>query len=115
MSVLQKIADTIVDKAVDFSQINVHTYSGKLEITPGANVKPEDVLKSVMSGALTDPDSKIKLVAGTVVRIDGDIDQFFSSDGLSPGLEEAHKAAVESSKQYRQAIINIATGFLKGT
>lgn len=115
MSVIKKIADSIADKVEDFSEINVHTYSGTLEITPGNNPDPDKILKNAFDGAVTDPKSKIKLVASTTIKIDGDINEFFSSQGLNPNLEAAHQAAVESSKQYRQAILNIATGLVKGS
>jgi hypothetical protein len=112
MSTLEKLTVQITNALTDLSQINVHTYTGTLVITPGNNVKPEDVLKTAFTNAVTDPSSKIKLAAGTAIKFDGDIDQFFS-EGLSADLKEAHLAAVVSSKEYRQGLMNIVTGFVK--
>jgi len=104
---MSKISDFLTElqsSVEDFSQLNVRTFSGDLNTTlNGLNndlSNLDDLLKQGVTGG------NLKLEASSTLKIDGDIDQFLTTN-ISGSMKEVHDGAVETGKEYRSAIINM--------
>ena len=103
--VLQKLKDAVVD----FSQLNVRTFVGSLDIAISGAGDPD--WDALMKKAVTD--GKVKLAASTTVRIDGDSDNFEDPDHITAGLREAHANAVKAGLESRHAILETVKSEIK--
>jgi len=93
---------TIKDALVDFSQLNVRTFVGAVDIDTGGSGDPD--WDALMRNAVTQ--GSIKLAASTTLRIDGDADYFEDPDRMTDGLRSAHNDAVKAGQEARNAILN---------
>lgn len=109
MSKLNEFLTELKSTVEDFTQLNVRTFSGDLQASIGPvngtaqldeNLENLDVLLRV--GAIK---GVLKLEASTTLKMDGDIDQFFSSN-ISSEMKQVHDTAVETGKASRNSIIN---------
>jgi len=92
----------------DLTSLHVQTFTGEITFTDTAdtNSKYEDI-ESQIQQAKTD--KKIKLVAESLYKFDGDSYNFLTSDqGIPSSALELHKAAVESGIKTRQGLIEMA-------
>jgi len=109
MATFSKAMDTIKNAIVDFSQLNVRTFVGTIDVDVQAAGDPDwDALmkQAQSSGA-------IKLAASTTLRIDGDADYFEDQDKITDGLREAHNSAVSAGKDSREAIFKLMSSKIK--
>ena len=97
--------DTIKEAVVDFSQLNVRTFVGTVNVTVEADEDPDwDVL---MKSAISSGD--IQLAASTTLKLDGDVDLFVDNDKLNAELRLAHDDAVNAGQDSREAILSLIT------
>lgn len=99
----------------DFSQLNVRTFSGDLSTIIGANGAPtlQDDLNNldvILRHGVTS--GTLKLEAYSIMKIDGDIDQFVSTN-IPQNLMAVHDTAVETGKETRSAIFDFVKGALE--
>lgn len=102
---LQKLKEA----AVDFSQLNVRTFVGSLDVAISATGDPDwDALmkKAVTSG-------KVKLAASTTLRVDGDSDNFEDSELMTAGLRDAHNNAIQAGQEARRAMLEMIKAEIK--
>jgi hypothetical protein len=97
---------TIKDAVVDFSQLNVRTFVGTIDVSFDGNGNPE--WNRLLENALSN--GKIKLVASTTLFIDGDADNFEDTDSMTPGLREAHQNAIKAGQDSRAAMLELIKG-----
>jgi len=95
--------DTIKDALVDFSQLNVRTFVGTINVKVQGNEDPD--WDSLMKSAITSGD--ILLAASTTLRLDGDVDLFVDNDKMNPELRKAHDDAVKAGQDSREAILGL--------
>ena len=94
---------TIKEAVVDFSQLNVRTFVGTINVEVGASGDPD--WDALMKSALAD--GKIQLAASTTLRIDGDVDLFIDNDKINAELRQAHDDAVTAGQEAREAILSL--------
>ena len=110
MAIFADALKTIKEAVVDFSQLDVRTFVGTMEVkvTGAGNPDWDTLMKSgVTSG-------KIKLAASTTLKIDGDADYFEDPEWIDDGLRAAHNNAVSAGSDAREAIINMMATQIKG-
>jgi hypothetical protein len=95
--------DTIRDAVVDFSQLNVRTFVGTINVTVQGDADPD--WDALMKTAITSGD--IQLAASTTLRLDGDVDLFVDNDKMNPELRLAHDDAVSAGQDSREAILSL--------
>jgi hypothetical protein len=92
---------SIGDGIGDLSELSVRTFTGTIT----ANAANASIEKILGAGAAA---ANLKVVALTSMKIDGDIDQFISSDvDLKDSLLTAHSSAVQAAQRSRQAIVDM--------
>ena len=98
---------TIVNDALsgikDLSELNVRTFKGDLKAVVKDKGEGKDWMDAIAAARKA---GTVELMAQTDVKLDGDIDQYFSTS-LTKSLEDTHKAAVESGTKTRMAIVNL--------
>lgn len=105
MPSLEVYAKKIEKTLTDVSELNVRTFSGDLSTII------ENSTGNLTSGGLDDllltgsTSANLKLEALTVMKIDGDIDQFVTTN-ISENMKAIHDDAVETGKATRTAIID---------
>ncbi|MBO1256300.1 hypothetical protein J3L16_11465 [Alteromonas sp. 5E99-2] len=105
MSTLETYANKIGKALSDVSSLNVRTFSGDLNTiieNSDGNLSTEGLDNVLLTGTTN---ANLKLEALTVMRIDGDIDQFVTTD-ISKDMKAIHDDAVETGKATRTAIID---------
>jgi hypothetical protein len=102
----EKALDTIKDALVDFSQLNVRTFVGTINVKVQGNADPD--WDALMKDAITSGD--IQLAASTTLRLDGDVDLFIDSDKMTTELRQAHDDAVTAGQDSREAILSLIAG-----
>ena len=104
MSGFQKALDSIKNGIQDLAELNVKTFTGDIKID-AANVKDMDMdAIFANSGA----NLKVEVVGITDMKLDGDINQFVSSNtNLPAGTFTAHNKAVETGQRTRQAMLEL--------
>jgi len=95
--------DTIKDALVDFSQLNVRTFVGTINVKVQGNEDPD--WDALMKSAITSGD--ILLAASTTLRLDGDVDLFVDNDKMNAELRQAHDDAVKAGQESREAILSL--------
>ena len=100
---------TIKNAAVDFSQLNVRTFVGKIDVNTSTTGDPN--WDALMKGAISS--GSIKLAASTTLRIDGDADYFEDPDRITHGLRTAHNDAVAAGQAARKAIVDLISGRIR--
>jgi hypothetical protein len=106
MAKFAQALDTIKDAIVDFSQLQVRTFVGTINVQVTGSGDPD--WDALMRSAISDGD--IKLAASTTLRIDGDADNFEDTERMTDGLREAHKNAVAAGQEAREAIFKLISG-----
>ncbi|KXI29594.1 hypothetical protein [Paraglaciecola hydrolytica] len=111
----KELLEELKSTAADFSELNVRTFTGDLKtaIGPDDNGTPtlgvdlknlDELLKKAVTGGT------IKLEAMTVLKIDGDIDQFLDTN-ISDDMKSIHDLAVATGKESRAAIVAFVKDF----
>lgn len=142
MSTIDDLATGLGRGVKDLSQLNVRTFSGDLNTILGAvppedrqtpaqpaggqaPAQPVDGQDEDTRTGIRDDlnnidkllkkgfvEGELKLEAYTVMNIDGDIDQFYSSN-ISPALKALHETAVDTGKETREGIVSFVKGLIK--
>ena len=99
----EKALDTIKEAVVDFSQLNVRTFVGTINVEVGTSGDPD--WDALMKSALAE--GQIQLAASTTLRIDGDVDLFIDNDKINTELRQAHDDAVTAGQEAREAILSL--------
>ncbi len=99
MSVFKELSSGIAD----LSELNVQTFTGSLEsvVNESAGGSVIDWPKLMAQAKTT---GKVRLVASTRLKFDGDSDVFFEQD-IEQHLADAHLTAVEAGQQVRQGLL----------
>ncbi len=103
-----KAALSALNEAIqDLSSLHVQTFTGKVDFTEAAN---HGEIKSAVDSAVKT--SKIKLVAESLYKFDGDSYNFLTNDegGIPASALELHKSAVEGGIKTRQALAELVKG-----
>lgn len=103
MAAFKDALSTIKDATVDFSQLNVNTFVGRVDVEVGADGEPD--WNTLMRNAISE--GHIKLAASTTLHIDGDADYFEDPDRITDGLRAAHNDAVKAGQEARKAILDL--------
>lgn len=105
---IHDVVNTALEGIKDLSELNVRTFRGDLKsIVKDADGNWEEAISSARASGT------IELVALTTKKIDGDVDQYFSSGDIPAALSAAHSDAVESGTKSREAIINFAKNIFR--
>ena len=124
MPSIAELASNLGKKVEDLSQLNVRTFSGDLNTVVGAASGQTGAQNNGGQGLSTDLSNidallkegftkgNLTLEACTIMNIDGDIDQFYSSN-ITPNLQTIHQDAVATGKETRQSIVDFVTGLVK--
>lgn len=100
---------TISKGLKDLSQLNVKTYTGDIS----GHVTGDDVEAMLVASNST---GQLKLVAATTMFLDGDVNQFISSDSsISDSLRATHASAVEAGQRSRKAALDLFIGAVTKT
>lgn len=98
------------DGIADLAELNVQTFTG--DVT--------SVISQSQSGSVIDwpkllkdakTSGKIKLMASSIIKFDGDSDVFFADD-ISPDMQKAHLTAVEGGQKVREGLVAMFKGLL---
>ena len=100
---------TIGSATVDFSQLNVRTFVGTINISSQGSGDPD--WDALMKKAITD--GKVSIAASTTIHIDGDCDHFEDPDQITDGLRSAHESAVAAGQAARKAIVDMVSDGIK--
>ncbi|GAA0355104.1 hypothetical protein GCM10009092_19220 [Bowmanella denitrificans] len=85
----------------DLSQLNVRTYTGNID----AQISGENAEEMLN---LARQNGQLKLVGLTTINLDGDVNQFISSDQeINEKLHNAHQSAVQASQRSREVTFNL--------
>ena len=94
----------------DLSQLNVRTFTGKIEASvdnlPSGGITLDAFLQQANAGG------KVEVVGFTDMKIDGDIDQFITSSPVGSAIT-AHNTAVQVGQQSRKAMLDFFTDAIK--
>jgi hypothetical protein len=88
----------------DASSLDVVTYTGSIETDLDATKMPQD-FHQVLALAATNTSIRVKLIASTQSRLDGDILTYLDS-GITPEEASAHNDLVELAQQNREAMVD---------
>lgn len=111
---LKKLEDAVVD----FSSLEVFTYTGEVSSVlkdtadgKGKEIAWDELFDKSMANAGT-----LKLVAATRVQLDGDTQNFQTSEKLERLNEmlQVHEQSVNNSRLARQSLVQFFTDNLKG-
>jgi hypothetical protein len=104
MSKISAFLTELKSSVEDFSQLNVRTFSGDLNTSLTGISSDLSNLDELLKQGVTD--GNLKLQASSTLKIDGDIDQFITTN-ISGSMKEVHESAVETGKEYRTSIISL--------
>lgn len=127
MSTISDLATGLGKQVKDLSQLNVRTFSGDLNtilraVKPIEGADPENQnedqgvqdhlnnIDALLKKGFLQGD--LKLEACTVMNLDGDIDQFYSTN-VSPAFKALHESAVDTGKETRDGIVTFVQGLVK--
>lgn len=104
---LKKALEELNKAIEDLSSLQVQTFTGKVDFTNASSY--QDIKSAVDTAAA---DQKIKLVAESLYRFDGDSYNFLTNDegGIPASAMELHKSAVEGGIKTRQALAELVKG-----
>lgn len=88
----------------DASSLDVVTFKGSVEAELTGSNMPK-TFEKVLDLAAQNTAIKVRLLASTQAKLDGDILTYFDS-GISPEEAAAHNALVEVAQQNREAVID---------
>lgn len=103
----------------DLTSLHVQTYTGKIEMQVQNDDRGrtfDDINDAITEGLKVDPDTqktKIKLVAESLYKFDGDSYNFITDDTISSSAIELHKTAVEGGIKTRQSLMEIGKSIFK--
>ena len=105
-NVFKKLGEGIADLA----ELNVQTFSGDVtsvidQSQSGSVIDWTKLLKDAKSSV------KIKLMASSKIKFDGDSDAFFAED-ISADMLKAHMTAIEGGQKVREGLITMFKGVL---
>ena len=108
-----KAVEGLKDIAVDMSSLQVKTYTGEYDVDlQGGN------LEEILSKAKAAQGSKIKLIAFTDIRIDGDVTTFIptipggESLAVDQTMLDVHNMQVEAAQETRAKMVEAFTSIL---
>jgi len=114
---LKDAIDTLENELVDFTALEIITFTGSISamVTAAAEGKPARINWDAFLGKAKEEGSELKLVAATRILLDGDTQNFQTSEQLPrlPDLLRLHEQAVINSREARQAVINFFVGAFK--
>lgn len=92
----------------DLTSLHVQTFTGKVEFASTDNSYSD--ISAAVSSAVSE--QKIRLVAESLYKFDGDSYNFLTSDdgGIPASALELHKAAIEGGIKTRQGLMELAKG-----
>ena len=101
MSLFEKALKNIAAAVADVSSLDVTTFKGTVEIK--ANTKL-DSFDQVLTAAKANQSVKMKVLASTKVKIDGDIEVFYDTD-IDASEKAAHtQLVVEAAENRRETV-----------
>jgi len=103
MGVFQKAFKSIGEAIEDASSLDVVTFKGSIEGELNTDDMPDD-FKKVIEKAKGNTDVKVKLLASTQVKLDGDVLAYFDT-GITPEESKAHAELVALAQKTREATI----------
>lgn len=109
---LNEALRALKDGIGDLSSLEVNTYVGTLsaDITAkkGASlIDFETVVKKATTASGT-----VTLAASTVIKFDGDSNQFFTSESIPQHVIEAHDVALKAGREVRQGLVSLFSSAL---
>ena len=111
MSGLKDALTKLDDTVKDLTSLHVQTYQGRVEIDlDKIKEKGFDSVRAAVTAAAADPKGKLQLVAEAYCQFDGDSYNFLTSDDITDGALEIHKAAVEAGIKTRQGLMELFKG-----
>ncbi len=94
---------------VDFSQLNVRTFVGTVEIKVDGEADPD--WDKMMDNAVTK--GTLNMAACTTIKLDGDCDYFEDPSHITADLRLAHESAVGAGHEARKGIFDLIKGSIK--
>ena len=94
---LREALGKVNDVVRDLTSLHVQTYTGKVEFDLDAiSQRGFDSVREAVEAAAAADGSKVTLVAEAYYHFDGDSYNFLTSDDITAGALDIHKAAVEA-------------------
>ena len=91
----------IADGVKDIAELNVRTFTGSI-----SSITEDQKPSEMLAGLFTSGD--IKVVGLSIMKIDGDIDQFFSDgEEATAELKDLHMKAVDAGAKSRATAFNL--------
>lgn len=105
---LKQALEKVNEAVQDLSSLHVQTFTGKVEFS-SENSTYADIETAVKTAKA---DGKIKLVAESLYKFDGDSYNFLTNEegGIPSSAMELHKAAVEGGIKTRQGLAELVKG-----
>ncbi len=99
------------DAVQDLTSLHVQTYTGRVAVDLDAVAQNGFTsVRDAVTAAEADPNGEIRLVAEAYYQFDGDSYNFLTSDDITPGALDIHKAAVEAGIKTRQGLVELFKG-----
>lgn len=104
MGVFKDAFKTIGEAVTDAASLDVVTFKGSIEADM-SNTDMPDSFEKVLDLAKGNTDVKVKLLASTKVKLDGDILAYFDT-GISADEAKAHADLVSVAQKTREATVD---------
>lgn len=101
---LQKALGELEEAVKDLTSLHVQTYSGRIDLELEGDKKFDDLRSKIEN--VESESSDLNLVAESLLRFDGDSQNFVAEDAPS-NLREVHNEAVQSGLEARRSIIEL--------
>lgn len=110
MGVFQSAFKAIGEQIGDLTSLDIVTFKGSIEADMSATNMP-DTFEKVLNLAKGNADMKIKLLASTQVKLDGDILVYFDN-AITLDEAKAHAELLSVAQKTREATVNFVASIV---